>query len=44
VNMIKTAKPEKARMVEDILINNARMGAFGNGQVSAIVQSTLNLK
>jgi programmed cell death protein 5 len=26
VNTLKAVKPEKARMVEDILINNARMG------------------
>ncbi|XP_053211366.1 programmed cell death protein 5-like [Panonychus citri] len=28
LNTIKTAKPEKGTMVEDILINNARMGAI----------------
>ena len=33
MNVIKTAKPEKGRMLEDILMNNARMGAFGNGKV-----------
>lgn len=33
MNIIKTAKPEKGRMVEDILINNARMGMFP-GQIS----------
>ena len=33
MNIIKTAKPEKGRMVEDILINNARMGSFP-GQIS----------
>ncbi|XP_074595353.1 programmed cell death 5 isoform X2 [Brevipalpus obovatus] len=32
LNTIKAAKPEKAKMVEDILINNARMGHIG-GQV-----------
>lgn len=26
VNTLKAVKPEKAKMVEDILINNARMG------------------
>ncbi|RWS24644.1 programmed cell death protein 5-like protein [Leptotrombidium deliense] len=29
VNTLKTAKPEKAKAVEDILINNARMGVIG---------------
>ena len=33
MNIIKTAKPEKGRMVEDILIGNARRGAFP-GQIS----------
>ena len=33
VNVVKAAKPEKAKMVEDILISNARMGRLG-GQVS----------
>lgn len=29
LNTISLAKPEKGRMVEDILIQNARRGAFG---------------
>lgn len=32
VNIVKTAKPDKGKMVEDILIQNARMGRLG-GQV-----------
>jgi programmed cell death protein 5 len=34
LNTIALAKPEKGRMVEDILIQNARRGAFGGGKVS----------
>ncbi|UJR13941.1 hypothetical protein I4U23_000944 [Adineta vaga] len=34
LNTIALTKPEKGRMVEDILIQNARRGAFGNGKVS----------
>ena len=34
LNTIELTKPEKGRMVEDILIQNARRGAFGNGKVS----------
>ncbi|XP_015793848.1 programmed cell death protein 5 [Tetranychus urticae] len=30
LNTIKTAKPEKGKMLEDILINNARMGAISS--------------
>ncbi len=33
LNTIALAKPEKGRMVEDILIQNARRGAFGDGKV-----------
>ena len=33
LNTICLTKPEKGRMVEDILIQNARRGAFGNGKV-----------
>jgi programmed cell death protein 5 len=33
LNTIALAKPEKGRMVEDILIQNARRGAFGSGKV-----------
>jgi programmed cell death protein 5 len=33
LNTIALAKPEKGRMVEDILIQNARRGAFGGGKV-----------
>lgn len=34
VNILKAAKPDKAKLVEDILINNARMGAL-RGRVCA---------
>ena len=33
LNTIALAKPEKGRMVEDILLQNARRGAFGGGKV-----------
>ncbi len=33
LNTIALTKPEKGRMVEDILIQNARRGAFGGGKV-----------
>jgi programmed cell death protein 5 len=33
LNTIILTKPEKGRMVEDILIQNARRGAFGGGKV-----------
>ncbi len=33
LNTIGLTKPEKGRMVEDILIQNARRGAFGGGKV-----------
>jgi programmed cell death protein 5 len=33
LNTISLTKPEKGRMVEDILIQNARRGAFGGGKV-----------
>jgi len=35
VNILKAAKPEKAQLVENILIQNARMGAF-QGKVSIL--------
>ncbi|CAF2643868.1 unnamed protein product [Rotaria sp. Silwood2] len=34
LNTIALAKPEKGRMVEDILIQNARRGAFGSKKVN----------
>ncbi|CAF3386621.1 unnamed protein product [Rotaria sp. Silwood1] len=34
LNTISLTKPEKGRMVEDILIQNARRGAFGGGKVT----------
>ncbi|CAM4746134.1 unnamed protein product [Rotaria magnacalcarata] len=34
LNMIALTKPEKGRMIEDILIQNARRGAFGGRKVS----------
>jgi len=34
LNTISLAKPEKGRMVEDILLQNARRGAFGAGKVT----------
>ena len=33
LNTIALTKPEKGRMVEEILIQNARRGAFGGGKV-----------
>jgi programmed cell death protein 5 len=33
LNTIALTKPEKGRMVEDILIQNVRRGAFGGGKV-----------
>jgi programmed cell death protein 5 len=39
LNTIILTKPEKGRMVEDILIQNARRGAFGGGKVN----SSLNI-
>ena len=33
LNTIILTKPDKGRMVEDILIQNARRGAFGGGKV-----------
>ncbi|CAF3556437.1 unnamed protein product [Rotaria socialis] len=33
LNMIALTKPEKGRMIEDILIQNARRGAFGGRKV-----------
>jgi programmed cell death protein 5 len=33
LNTISLTKPEKGRMVEDILLQNARRGAFGGGKV-----------
>jgi len=33
LNTISLTKPEKGRMVEDIIIQNARRGAFGGGKV-----------
>lgn len=33
LNMIALAKPERGRMIEDILIQNARRGAFGGRKV-----------
>ena len=33
LNTIALTKPEKGRMIEDILIQNARRGAFGGGKV-----------
>ena len=33
LNTIALTKPEKGRMVEDILLQNARRGAFGGGKV-----------
>lgn len=38
VNTLKAVKPEKAKMVEDILINNARMGRL-QGRVSHMTAS-----
>jgi programmed cell death protein 5 len=35
LNTIILTKPEKGRMVEDILLQNARRGAFGSGKVSS---------
>ena len=37
LNTIILTKPEKGRMVEDILIQNARRGAFGGGKVNALL-------
>jgi programmed cell death protein 5 len=34
LNTISLTKPEKGRMVEDILIQNARRGVFGGGKVT----------
>ncbi|CAF0813620.1 unnamed protein product [Adineta steineri] len=34
LNTIALTKPEKGRMVEDILIQNARRGAFGGGKIT----------
>ncbi|UJR33246.1 hypothetical protein I4U23_020701 [Adineta vaga] len=34
LNTISLTKPEKGRMVEDILLQNARRGAFGGGKIS----------
>ena len=36
LNTISLTKPEKGRMVEDILIQNARRGAFGGGKVTEL--------
>ena len=33
LNTISLTKPEKGRMVEDIILQNARRGAFGGGKV-----------
>lgn len=44
LNTICLAKPEKGRMVEDILIQNARRGAFGNGKVSHRLQRSSHSK
>jgi programmed cell death protein 5 len=38
LNTIALTKPEKGRMVEDILIQNARRGTFGGGKVNEILQ------
>ncbi|CAF0730689.1 unnamed protein product [Adineta ricciae] len=34
LNTISLTKPEKGRMVEDIILQNARRGAFGGGKIS----------
>ncbi|CAF3399362.1 unnamed protein product [Rotaria socialis] len=36
LNMIALTKPEKGRMIEDILIQNARRGAIGGRKVKTI--------
>jgi len=38
LNTIALTKPEKGRMVEDILIQNARRGAFGGGKVTQLYE------
>ena len=42
LNTIALTKPEKGRMVEDILIQNARRGAFG-GKVIKSFEKSINL-
>ena len=37
LNTIALTKPEKGRMVEEILIQNARRGAFGGGKVRGLL-------
>lgn len=36
LNTISLTKPEKGRMVEDILLQNARRGAFGGKVIKAL--------
>lgn len=43
LNTIGLAKPEKVRMVEDILIQNARRGAFGGVKVRRSIEKFIKI-